>query len=543
KFCGYDVSTDSYQFTPKTCKVVEYTFTVTDETVSPDGISRPAMLVNGQLPGPAIEASWGDTVVVHVINKLTSLNGTSIHFHGMRQSNNSVNDGVPSIVQCPIAPGESMTYQWVAENYGTSWYHSHYAIQAWEGVFGPVVIDGPHSDDSFDEDLGPIVLQDWSHFTVDSRYDLAQNATVNPATNQTFGGPVVMDSGLINGKNVWGDDGAANQTGSRNTFTFTKGKKYLLRIINTSIQSTYKFYIDGHSFTVISADFVPIQPYTTNIININIGQRYNVIVEANQSGNQSYWMRSDNQNSCAGTVQAKNIKAIVNYSGGPTGLPTSTAYNYTDECIDEPYDKLVPYVSLDASTADDTVNGGAMNVVVAANDASLFKWYLGGTTFFSEYDDPTLLDIYQNNSTPDYSGNLLVKVPGANQMVYVIVETPIGLPHPVHLHGHDFWVLAAGTGTYASNTTLNLSNPPRRDTALMPAAGYLVLAFKTDNPGVWLMHCHIGWHTSMGWALQIVERQSEIKKTIHDSCKLTKNCASWDSWSSANDVTVVDSGV
>lgn len=105
-------------------------------------------------------------------------------------------------------------------------------------------------------------------------------------------------------------------------------------------------------------------------------------------------------------------------------------------------------------------------------------------------------DIYKNNTLPDYAGNLVIQVPNAKEMVYVIVESPIPLPHPLHLHGHDFWILAEGFGSYNSSMTLNTVNPPRRDTALLPAAGFIVLAFETDNPGVWLMHCHIGWHTS-----------------------------------------------
>jgi len=145
------------------------------------------MVVNGGMPGPTIQASWGDTVVITVNNKLT-LNGTSIHFHGVRQLNNNMNDGVPSITQCPIAPGSSMTYTWVAEQYGTSWYHSHFALQTWEGVFGPMIIDGPSSA-SYDVDLGTLMIQDWTHVTVDSLYDNAENAATNPATNATFGGP------------------------------------------------------------------------------------------------------------------------------------------------------------------------------------------------------------------------------------------------------------------------------------------------------------------------------------------------------------------
>jgi FtsP/CotA-like multicopper oxidase with cupredoxin domain len=483
------------------------------------------------MPGPTIEANWGDTIIVTVNNKLQD-NGTSIHFHGIRQNYTNEYDGVPSITQCPIAPGESMTYQFVATNYGTSWYHSHFAIQAWEGVFGPMIIHGPTSQD-FDVDAGTIMLQDWTHVTVDSMYDAAQDA-VN-------GGPRTMDNGLINGLNTWGADGTSNQTGSRFELPtkFVSGQTYLLRIINAAIQSTYKFYLDGHSMTVISMDFVPIKPYKTNILNINIGQRYMVLVEADQPVND-YWMRSDNQNACAATTQALDIKGIVRYDGSNGSTPTTTAYDYTGECIDEPYASLVPYVSLDAGDEDEEEN---YDVTISANSANLFKWYLSGTTFQSQYDNPTLYQYYQNGSAPTYSGNLILDIPNENEWVYIIIQSGIALPHPIHLHGHDIFILAEGNGTYDSSVELQLSNPPRRDTALMPAAGYLVVAFQTDNPGAWLMHCHIGWHSSMGFALQFLEMKSKIKGTITDSCVLTGTCDSWLSYADANDVEVEDSGI
>lgn len=51
----------------------------------------------------------------------------------------------------------------------------------------------------------------------------------------------------------------------------------------------------------------------------------------------------------------------------------------------------------------------------------------------------------------------------------------------------DFWILASGDGTYASAApTLNTNNPPRRDVAMLPGSGYLVIALKADNPGAWL---------------------------------------------------------
>ena len=71
--------------------------------------------------------------------------------------------------------------------------------------------------------------------------------------------------------------------------------------------------------------------------------------------------------------------------------------------------------------------------------------------------------------------------------------------HPIHFHGHDFVILAQSNdvdfephpaeGNIPSN--LNLTNPVRRDVAVLPADGTLIIAFRTDNPGIWLMHCHM----------------------------------------------------
>jgi hypothetical protein len=152
-------------------------------------------------------------------------------------------------------------------------------------------------------------------------------------------------------------------------------------------------------------------------------------------------MRADVQSDCSGVIQGLDIKAIVQYAGAPAGAPTSTANTYTEGCVDEPYASLVPVVPLNAGPAN--ITEGALEVVIAANAVNLFKWFLSGTTFFSQYNEPTLLDIYKNDTTPAFSGSLLVDVPDRGEMVYVIVESPIPLAHPLHLHGHDFWVSSA----------------------------------------------------------------------------------------------------
>jgi FtsP/CotA-like multicopper oxidase with cupredoxin domain len=181
-------------------------------------------------------------------------------------------------------------------------------------------------------------------------------------------------------------------------------------------------------------------------------------------------------------------------------------------------------------------------VTVGKNSNNLFRWYLNSTTMVVDWEDPTLLQVYDNATSFDAS-NAVIQLDEADVWAYVVISTTFPVPHPIHLHGFDFFVLAQGTGTYSSSSvTLNLDNPPRRDVAMLPANGYLVLAFQTDNPGVWLMHCHIGWHTSEGFALQFVVRQDEIRDLI-DYDTLSDTCSTWSSYQSAQSIEQEDSGV
>jgi FtsP/CotA-like multicopper oxidase with cupredoxin domain len=109
------------------------------------------------------------------------------------------------------------------------------------------------------------------------------------------------------------------------------------------------------------------------------------------------------------------------------------------------------------------------------------------------------------------------------------------------MHGHDFYILAQGDSPYdpANPPTLATKNPPRRDVAMLPYSGYLVIAFKTDNPGAWLLHCHIGWHVSMGFALTFIEQRNAIKPTAN----IKQQCADWKKYADAHNITQDDSGV
>lgn len=111
--------------------------------------------------------------------------------------------------------------------------------------------------------------------------------------------------------------------------------------------------------------------------------------------------------------------------------------------------------------------------------------------------------------------------------------------HPIHLHGHDFAVLdqCVPDNDHECDLTranLTLINPPRRDVVFLPDNGYLILAFKADNPGVWIMHCHIAFHASSGLAAQIIENKDKTRFPIGWDEPFFDMCKAWNGWSLDN---------
>ncbi|KAF9770659.1 hypothetical protein IL306_011755 [Fusarium sp. DS 682] len=461
-------------------------------------------------------------------NLKTSSNGSSFHFHGTHQNHTNPQDGVVSITQCPTAPGSSVTYKWRATQYGTSWYHSHFGLQTYDGVYGGLIIRGPASA-NYDEDVGTIMLSDWSHKTVNQLLHQVQRE-----------GPALMDNVLINGTNVYGNDSDKNQTGERFRLDFEKGKTYRLRLINTGIDTLYKFSIDHHTLKVIAVDFVSIEPYEADHISLAIGERMDILVTANQASRaSSFWLRAIPQLDCTRNVNPQNALGIVSYSSNNT-TPTTKSHKYEDHCQDEPYERIVPVVPRNVGPPEMEV---IQNANRSWNSDGIIKWALNSTTMIAEWGEPSLLKLNSNNSFT--KSNAVIRVPKKDVWVYLAIETEQDISHPIHLHGFDFQILAQGPGPYGPNVTLKRENPPRRDTALLPAKGHLVIAFLTDNPGVWLMHCHIGWHAAEGFSLQFIIREDEIPSLVSDQeyKDIKEGCKAWNEFSHNMKMEQDDSGI
>jgi len=530
-------NTCPYTQYPTTGVVRNYDFTVSRGMIAPDGYLRDVLLVNGAYPGPLIEANWGDVIQVTVHNNITGPEeGTALHWHGFLQKGTPWEDGAPAITQCPISPGKTYTYRFEASLYGSSWYHSHYSAQYSGGVLGPIIVHGP-TKLPYDIDVGPVMLSDWYH---KSYFDIIAKMLAPGGDPKVF-----SDNNLINGKGTFdcstkdaGDNTPCTNNAGIAKFKFTTGKTHRLRLVNSGSEGVQRFSIDGHTMTVFANDFVPIEAYDTKVVTLGVGQRADVIVKANVGKTGSvYWVRSE-LTSCSPAKKPLALAAVY-YDKDTGATPTTTAWDVPDPgtCANDDLALTKPLYKM-ALPKPSFTKTFDIETFVNASDVSL--WKFDGVSFRGDYNSPTLLLAKAGNLTFPEIWN--VKNLGSNTSVRIIVENKTPAAHPIHLHGHNFYVLHEGDGTWDGTSIVNANNPMRRDVQMVRGNGHLVIQFDSNNPGVWPFHCHIAWHASGGFFSQLVVQPDKIRSLNFPSTS-AQLCRDWALFTKTTVPDQIDSGL
>lgn len=462
---------------------------ISNAQLSPDGYSRSTVVAGGTFPGPVIRAKKGDKFQLNVVNNLTDNTmetSTSVHWHGIFQNRTNWADGTAFVTQCPITSGDSFQYNFnVGQQAGTFWYHSHLSTQYCDGLRGAFILDDPDDPHrslyDVDDESTIITLADWIHTSSIAALPPLQIPPAQVAT-------------LINGKGRYQNGPAIPLS----VITVQRGKRYRFRLIAMTCDSDFTFSIDNHTMTVIEADGEYILPHTVDSIRIYPGQRYSVIVHANQQVN-NYWIRAVPNRGYAGFAGGLN-SAIFRYVDAPptdpTTLPRSASpLKETDlHALYSPMAPGKPFV------------GGADVVLYLgyAFNRSTFLFTMNGATFLP----PTVPVLLQILSGARAAQDLLPRGSVYSLPSNKVIEVTIpgaglndGGPHPFHLHGHAFSVIqSAGSDSY------NFINPVRRDTVSTGLQGdNTTIRFVTDNEGPWFLHCHIDWHLKMGLAIVFAE--------------------------------------
>ena len=294
------------------------------------------------------------------------------------------------------------------------------------------MINGPASA-NYDVDLGPLTINEWYYATAEQ---IQEAALVNA---QTQGPAPPADNILVNGTNG-GSGGTYQQV------TLTPGKKHRLRLINTSVDNYFRIKLDGHAFTVMTADFIPIEPIPgTDWLLIAIGQRYDVVFTANQTAG-TYWFRAESASDCVSTANGHG-RALFTYSGETVNAPTdSNETPPTDGCLEV---NTIPYwdqsVDQDTFTSQVQTLGTDFSEGVTAEGENLLLWSLNITCeciipLFSFHfcrarlinltamtvfwDKPTLQYLFDGNTSFPASYSV-IDIPTAG----MVSHTPSLLPH------------------------------------------------------------------------------------------------------------------
>lgn len=232
--------------------------------ISP-GQTIKAWAFNGMVPGPELRVKEGDQVRVTLKNELPV--ATSIHWHGVDVPWQM--DGVPSVNQKPVMPGETFTYEFTARPAGTRFYHTHgsgagdEALQMDMGLYGALIIERSE-EAKYDRDY-TVVLSEGSSGEM-SMENSAENGSEMMAMSGMF---------FMNGK-VWPDT---------DPLIVKTGDKVRIRLINAGSMSTHPMHLHGHTFKIIAIDGnLLANPVERDTIPLTPGERYDIEFVADNPG-------------------------------------------------------------------------------------------------------------------------------------------------------------------------------------------------------------------------------------------------------------------
>lgn len=567
----------------------------TEDVITTDGWETPRLVTvaNRSLPAPDIIVYEGQTVKVHVINKMHS-DSVTIHWHGLHQHNTPYMDGVPFITQCPILPGQKFTYKFQAYPRGSFWYHSHSGSQRSNGLAGAFIVRK--------RELNPIqehIMQvmEWNHDhdslkqTLINEHRVVENRSPVSSSSSHDGmifSNMVFHSALINGKGrFYYDHSTKHHNGAPlEIFNVRRGFTYRFRVLATGANFPFRISVDGHVLTVLESDGYSIQPMMVESFIINPGERFDFQLEAIRPvGN--YWIR-------AKTLENKRhseAEAILRYDGADYIEPTTQrgVCSEYDQCrvLNCPFSafgfmkgiECIPFDHLKSDREDDPappyvpgrfqehfLNFGFPGKQPSVN-GNVFKMPAVSALTQAHKIDNQCSNICEQGNECKCTFSLQIKHGNTVQLVLSNLGMGAGWFHPIHMHGHSFHVIKMGyasfdekygflveqnkdidcsggkkrsndysfcqNATWRNQSWLNgnipgqeLRYPPRKDTIIVPDGGYAVIRFKANNPGIWIIHCHIEIHSLQGMALLLNESFPYIPREPKDFPKCSEFDAS-----------------
>ena len=403
----------------------------------------------GSVPGPELRIAQGDTVEAVLKNRLAQ--PTTIHWHGIRIEN--AMDGVAALTQAPVKPGATFDYRFTVPDAGTYWYQPH--NKTWEqmarGLYGPLIVEEAEPP-AYDRDL-VLMVDDWR---------LGDDGQID---EDSFGS--LRDWSHAGRLGNWPTVNGAPQP----DYPVKRNERLRLRILNTANASVLVLRLDGMAAQVVAHDGMPTPPAPLNETFILApAQRIDLIADV--TGDEPALMIAGRENfrACSFPVKGDARRAVLT---DPVALPPNPLNTELD--------------LKDALATSLTVGGGAMGGMAEARIGGFGSAYRGEKPIEGAIPLRTLAQdhnlVWALNGVAGMPVEPLFRAERGQTCTVKLVNEG-RWPHAMHFHGHHFRETADGA--------------PWRDTILLNPRETKEIAFVADNPGRWMLHCHMLEHQAGG---------------------------------------------
>ncbi|XP_062618570.1 uncharacterized protein LOC134280158 [Saccostrea cucullata] len=480
------------------------------QNVSPgDGSYRMVYAINGQIPGPDIVVFEDQIVSVRVHNHL-KVEGVTIHWHGMVHRGTPFMDGVDMITQCPILPGQTFEYRFVATPVGTHWYHAHTNSMRNDGLAGALIvlpkirpsITFPHDPLPAVDAEFSVLVQDWTKKStlekflpkgglglLDEYDGVCLPQVVRPdGSSSRF----QLHVGLVNGlgrRYINNDPNFPEKPYiPLETFTVTQNRYYRFRVTNVGIGSAFEISIDDHKLMIVAFDGNDVVPFKADVVTISPAERVDFIVFARRPLNNYYINFLTAATKCSTgeeMTRRQGTHAVLNYAGVDKYIPPMIrprqctnfmpcvvvnqvygVYPVNQHTVNVPITSLQPTPLVLSKNPVPRVTPGVTKQLFFLN--FLLKEgrpVINGIRFhmpsaaLQTYPGPDAIVPCgpETCTANDCQCTHMLKLGLGNIIDFVFFSfSDIKAAHPVHLHGHHFHVLKIGYPPYdfmTGNTT------------------------------------------------------------------------------------------
>jgi FtsP/CotA-like multicopper oxidase with cupredoxin domain len=384
-----------------------------------------------------------------------------IHWHGLTPPWRQ--DGVPGISGPPIPAGGSADYDFPLNFGGTFWMHSHEGLQEQLLMTAPLIIRDER--DRADQQEVVVMLADFSFTPPEEIYaNLRKSGSMAGMGKESGGGKMMMMSSMKSAKpaapdlnDVKYDAFLANfrTLADPEIVKVEPGGRVLLRIIASSSMTNFHIDLGELDGELIAVDGFAVEPIRDRKFPIAVAQRLDIRV-ALPSGPGAYAV-------LAQVEGERNRTGIVLVAGAAPVARIPDAAEASSPALTLDLERSLRALKPLAPRKPDRVH--TLNLT---GEMAGYVWSINNVAWSP--DVPPL---------PVSQGERV-------ELVFVN-ETP--MPHPMHLHGHEFQVVEIDGERFAGAV---------RDTVLVPPRRRVTVAFDALNPGWWALHCHLLYHLEAG---------------------------------------------